>query len=162
MCTILEKKYTGYSFTEDNEGYSTTSEHAAEGIYQFLQQFFLLFPEISSNPFFIAGFSYGAHFIAPLTTLILEKNIDTSSDIKLNLKSILLFGPWIDPIRQVDFGSYLYNLGMLTETEKLHFDEENRKMVELMLEGKYADAKKVIILYLISTFYEAQFSSILI
>jgi len=51
---------SGYSFTENAAlGYSTTSHHAANGISEFLIQFFQLFPDFMDNPFHVAAFSYG-------------------------------------------------------------------------------------------------------
>jgi vitellogenic carboxypeptidase-like protein len=60
---------TGFSFTEEESGYSTTSRLVAENVYEFLQQFFLLFPELQPNPFYVGGISYGGK---PLNCVLLH------------------------------------------------------------------------------------------
>jgi hypothetical protein len=86
-----------------------------------------------------------AHFTAPLTTLILRENAQKNPApfIQINLKSILLFVPWCSPINHSDYGSFLYNMGLVTEDEKKHFDIEHHEVVKFIKDDKYAEARHV-------------------
>jgi len=47
---------------DNDAGYSTSSRDVAEGVYEFIQQFFILFPEFASAPFYLGGGSYGGNW----------------------------------------------------------------------------------------------------
>ncbi|KAF5278369.1 hypothetical protein FQA39_LY05858 [Lamprigera yunnana] len=51
---------TGYSFT--NNGYSQNETVIGENLYNALQQFFQLFPELQKNPFYVTGESYAGNY----------------------------------------------------------------------------------------------------
>jgi hypothetical protein len=63
--------------------------------------------------------------------------------VKINLKHILLFCPWSDPISQIDYSPYLYHLGLITEKDMEHFKAEGEAVVELINKNDFAGAKKV-------------------
>ncbi|XP_037498325.1 vitellogenic carboxypeptidase-like [Rhipicephalus sanguineus] len=50
---------TGFSFTENPQGYSRNLEDIVEHVMEFLDQFFKLFYEFKNRDFYLAGESYG-------------------------------------------------------------------------------------------------------
>jgi len=52
---------TGFSHTAGK--FVTTQEETADDLYEMLRQWFLLFPEYTSNAFFVFGESYGGTFL---------------------------------------------------------------------------------------------------
>lgn len=50
---------TGFSFTESDDGYAKNEVDVGANLLLGLQQFFLLFPELQKNEFFVTGESYG-------------------------------------------------------------------------------------------------------
>ena len=59
MIYIDQPAGTGFSFTEDANGYATNQYEVARDLYKALTQFYTLFPELLDNDFFITGESYG-------------------------------------------------------------------------------------------------------
>lgn len=67
-------------------------------------------------------------------------------EVTINLKGLLIESPWIDPYHQVDYGTYLLNLGLIEESNKEEFDMKRDNMMQLMSEGDYEGAFGVLIL----------------
>jgi len=53
----------GFSFTEDEAGYPTSGQAAAPDMYEFLLQFFEMFPQLQQNDFYNSGASFGGKYI---------------------------------------------------------------------------------------------------
>lgn len=51
--------FQGFSFTEHNDGYATNFTTVGEQLFEALIQFYTMFPEQRSNPFYIIAESYG-------------------------------------------------------------------------------------------------------
>lgn len=99
---------TGFSYTSLS-CYVTTVEEVGEGILNVLLQFFKLFPEINQNPFFLTGESYAGKFIPAIAHAIIHS--DKKSHI--NFQGVAIGNGWIDPVNQLGFGHYFYQLGLI-------------------------------------------------
>ncbi|XP_013784600.1 lysosomal protective protein-like [Limulus polyphemus] len=69
----------GFSFSKDGQ-YSTDDDQAAKDNYVALQHFFMKFPHLKKNDFYVAGESYGGIYVPTLSVKIL------SGPAKINLK----------------------------------------------------------------------------
>lgn len=112
---------TGFSFTNDSKGYCEDEACIALGLYESIQQFFTLFPHLHSNDFYITGESYAGKYIPSLGILIHKKNKIAKE--KINLKGMALGNAYCDPINQMDYGSYLYQHGLIDFTEQEIFNQ---------------------------------------
>ncbi|CAK1552395.1 unnamed protein product [Leptosia nina] len=121
---------TGFSFTQDEEGYCQNETCIAKGLYNFLQQFFMLFPELRNNDFFITGESYAGKYIPALGMYIHNQN--SASEQKISLKGMALGNAYCDPINQLDYGSYLYQIGLIDTNERNLFYEIQTNITELI------------------------------
>ncbi|KAI0313693.1 Alpha/Beta hydrolase protein [Amylostereum chailletii] len=98
-----------------------SSRAAAFDAYDFLQKFFRLFPQLSSNQFVIAGGSYGGVFVPNIATVIHEQNraIQRGEGMPgaqhINLDSMMLSNPFADPMSH-----YLWLLHYRCEISKVH------------------------------------------
>ncbi|KAL3269548.1 hypothetical protein HHI36_008613 [Cryptolaemus montrouzieri] len=133
---------TGYSFT-DKGGYVHDEDQVGEELFQAIQQFFLLFPELRKNEFFITGESYGGHYIPAISHTILRKNVDLPYDLKINLKGLAIGNGWTDPINQLNYGEYLFQHGIVDSNIKKIMDEQRDKAIELINQGEYVRARDV-------------------
>lgn len=102
---------TGFSFTDDKKGYCTDERCVADGLYMCLQQFLIMFPHLGTNEFYITGESYAGKYIPALAMTIHRKN--SQEELKINLKGLALGNAYCDPINQMDYGSYLYQHGLI-------------------------------------------------
>ena len=58
MLYIDQPVGTGYSFTGDDAGFATNEDEVARDLHETLRQFYLIFPELLNNDFYITGESY--------------------------------------------------------------------------------------------------------
>lgn len=65
---------TGFSFTDSEDGYAKNEKDVGENLLRALQQFFLLFPDLQKNEFFLTGESYGGkyEFLSPFDHRLLK------------------------------------------------------------------------------------------
>ena len=54
---------TGFSFTDDDQGYARNESDVANDMFECLQQFFTLFPQYQRNKFYLTGESYAGKYI---------------------------------------------------------------------------------------------------
>ncbi|XP_045771033.1 venom serine carboxypeptidase-like [Maniola jurtina] len=102
---------TGFSFTDDEKGYCTDEKCVADGLYNCLQQFFIMFPSLRNNEFYITGESYAGKYIPSIAMKIHQQN--SLGELQINLKGLALGNAYCDPINQIDYASYLYQLGLI-------------------------------------------------
>lgn len=124
---IIDPPGVGYSFS-DKECYTDDEAETAEGWYKALVQFYQLFPELQNNSFVLSGESYAGHTI-PLYGYTIHKNNPTA-DVKVNLTGVLILGAWSDPISQIDYGTYYYQLGLIDDRQRDIFYDYQEQCVE--------------------------------
>ncbi|CAL8070522.1 unnamed protein product [Orchesella dallaii] len=131
---------TGFSFTEDDEGYARSQQEVANDLYQALIQFFRVFPEYVNNDFYIAGESYGGKYVPSIAYKIHLENLRKSRHTKLNLKGIMIGSGYSDPITQNEYGDYLYNLGLIDKNQRAIFHAEEDRIKKLIRGKKWREA----------------------
>lgn len=133
----------GFSFTSDPAGLPKTSEVAAQDSVEFLRQFFLLFPDYASNPFYLVGQSYGGHF-APAVGTALHRINEEKQEPRINFQGILLIAPWTNPLLQVDsYADFMYQTALVDEKARDDFVMKQEWIKMLITERKYVEAKDV-------------------
>lgn len=99
-----------------------------------LQQFFLLFPNLQKNEFFLSGVSYGAKYVTSTGYAIYEdskREMDPRKP-KINLKGIAFGNCWVDPVHQFDFGDLLYKLGLIDSNGRDSFISFQNKCIDCL------------------------------
>ncbi|XP_022831429.1 venom serine carboxypeptidase-like [Spodoptera litura] len=110
---------TGFSFTDNENAYCTNEDCVAKGLYSTLKQFYQLFPNLKQNELYLAGESYAGKYLPSFGLKIHREN--AKSKEKVNLKGIAMGNAYCDPINQLDYGHYLYQLGLIDENESKLF-----------------------------------------
>uniref|UniRef100_A0A2A4K6A6 Carboxypeptidase n=1 Tax=Heliothis virescens TaxID=7102 RepID=A0A2A4K6A6_HELVI len=106
---------TGFSFTENENGYCTNEDCVAAGLYEAMKQFYQLFPHLKRNDFYITGESYAGKYIPSLGMVIHQENAKSSE--KINLVGMAMGNAYCDPKNQLDYGTYLYQLGLIDHNQ---------------------------------------------
>jgi len=115
---------TGFSYTDLEDGFATTHEQAGEDIRNAVSQFFMLFPKLRSNDFYITGESYAGKWVPSAGYAIHLFNKFASKDAQINLKGISIGDGAFDPKGQFQgFGDLLWFLGMADASERQKFQE---------------------------------------
>jgi len=65
----------GFSYSETPSDYVTGDYQTAQDSVVFLQQFILMYPQFASSKFWIAGESYGGHYVPNLAKAVLQANM---------------------------------------------------------------------------------------
>ena len=69
----------GFSFSDK---LPTTNDDVTDNLYEFLQQWYKLFPEYQSNPFYPFGESYAGKFVPAIVKRVHEMNEAGGENIK--------------------------------------------------------------------------------
>ncbi|KAM7313799.1 hypothetical protein ISCGN_003591 [Ixodes scapularis] len=128
---------TGFSFTERDQGYARSQEDVARDLFEALQQFFTLFVEYAANDFYIAGESYAGKYVPTLAYAI---DAAVQPRVNINLKGIAIGNGFIDPVSMLDYGDYLYQLGLVDRKQAAYIRQETSTAVGLINDGRYLEA----------------------
>jgi len=131
----------GFSFTNFDAGYATnTRVDVAEDLYVCLQEFYLLFPELQKNDFYITGESYGGHYVPAFGAYIHQMNAD-GRFTRVNLQGVAIGDGWIDPVNQMQgYPELMYNMGFASNAEKVVIQNYVDQSVKAVEEGRMMDA----------------------
>ncbi|CAH2237157.1 jg11130 [Pararge aegeria aegeria] len=127
---------TGFSFTKE-KGYCTDEQCVANGLYMCLEQFFIMFPALRNNEFYITGESYAGKYIPSLAMKIHLKN---KEELKINLKGLALGNAYCDPINQMDYGNYLYQHGLIDFEQNKLFTKMQSAIVDEIRKENWVEA----------------------
>ncbi|XP_045461511.1 venom serine carboxypeptidase-like [Harmonia axyridis] len=133
---------TGYSFTQE-QGLAHDETQVAGELYEALRQFFLLFPEIRQNDFFVAGESYAGKYVPVISHEIFKRNEDLPDSLKINLKGVIIGNGWLDPVNQMNIGEYAFQHGLVDFNTKTIMDEYRDESVVLLRQGKLEESTLV-------------------
>ncbi|ETN61052.1 vitellogenic carboxypeptidase [Anopheles darlingi] len=116
---------TGFSFTDKDEGYARNETQVGANLHNALQQFFTLFPDLQTRPFFVTGESYGGKYVPAVAHTIHRKN--DNAKVKINLAGIAIGNGLCDPFHQLVYGDYLYQLGLIDGNTRNLFHQYEAK-----------------------------------
>ncbi|KAL0268029.1 UNVERIFIED_CONTAM: hypothetical protein PYX00_010118 [Menopon gallinae] len=125
----------GYSYTKGGiPCYSANETHVGQNFVRFLDQFFKLFPELQNNPFYLTGESYAGKYVPAIAYTILK------SKSKIRLEGLAIGNGLIDPINQLHYAEFFYQLGFIDSATKKKIEGEEEEIRRLVKSGKYAEA----------------------
>merc|ERR1712198_604521 len=88
-----------------------TQDDVSENLYNFLQQWFKLFPMYQENPFYPFGESYAGKFVPSIAKKIDEEN-KNPENIRINLAGMGIGDGWMSPYHNARYGHFLYQVGL--------------------------------------------------
>ncbi|XP_071518889.1 probable serine carboxypeptidase CPVL, partial [Panulirus ornatus] len=120
----------GFSFTRNDAGYARNETDVGRDLYAAIVQFFMLFPELKSNDFYVSGESYAGKYVPALTYTIHKKN--PTAELKINLKGMAIGDGLCDPVTMTDYGDFLYNIGLIDEINLQYFKQQSELAISLI------------------------------
>ncbi|KAG6443119.1 hypothetical protein O3G_MSEX002611 [Manduca sexta] len=129
---------TGFSFTNNNQGYCTDEECIAKGLYDSLQQFFTMFPDLRNYDFYITGESYAGKYIPALAMEVHRQN--KVAKYSINLKGVAIGNGYCDPVNQLNYGDYLYQHGLIDDNQLKIFKKYQNQISADIKEEKWQEA----------------------
>jgi len=131
---------TGFSFTADPNGYARSQDDVARDLYSALTQFFQIYTEYASNPFYVTGESYAGKYVPSITYKIHIENQKPDVKVRINLKGMSIGDGLTDPINQYKYGDFLYQIGLIDQFQKTYFDLQTSLMRYAIEQERYIDA----------------------
>ena len=130
---------TGFSYTMDPRGFSTTDREIADNLVNFLGKFLNKHPEYQPLDFWIFCESYGgkmtAYFGAALAKAI------AAGSIKVNFKGVEIGDGWVDPIDcMYSYGPYLQTFSQLSPAEAANITQYAEFAQNALEEGNGTEA----------------------
>lgn len=131
---------TGFSFTETGTYCNSTRTEVSDQLYNFLEQFYQVFPELLDQAdFYVTGESYAGHYVSGLSSK-LSKMIQ-QGNTKIPFKGCSMGNAWVDPINQIKgYPAMLYNLDLITSTERKVVQKYCDNAVDFIKKGEYSKA----------------------
>lgn len=132
MLYIDQPVGTGFSYTTNN-GYVTNMDDVGRDLFNFIQQFYVMFPEQKANDLWITGESYAGRYVPAFAYKLDAEKINSG----INLKGIAIGDGFVDGPLMTDYADLLYQVGMFNEQEKKEAKNLENKIRELANSGKY-------------------------
>lgn len=132
---------TGFSFVDKDEGYAKNEVDVGNNLYEALQQFFTLFPGLQKNKFFVTGESYAGKYVPAVAHTIHKKN--GGAKLKINLKGVAIGNGLSDPLHQLEYGDYLYQLGLIDTIGQATFHEYEEKGRDFIKKKDFGSAFEI-------------------
>lgn len=104
---------TGFSYVTSPFGYVTNEREIATELWDFIRQFYALYPKYSMLDLYVFGESYAGHYVPATGQVIVESN----SVYAKNLKGIAIGNGWVDPYLQyAAYGKYMLMEGFIDQS----------------------------------------------
>uniref|UniRef100_A0A671L247 Probable serine carboxypeptidase CPVL n=1 Tax=Sinocyclocheilus anshuiensis TaxID=1608454 RepID=A0A671L247_9TELE len=133
---------TGWSFTEDDRGFAQNQDDVGRDLYSALTQFFQIFSEFQSNPFYATGESYAGKYV-PAIGYYIHKN-NPSAKVKINFKGVAIGDGVCDPELMLGgYADFLYQTGLVDELQRQHVQMQTDAGVKLIQEQRWMEAFQV-------------------
>ncbi|XP_037072651.1 venom serine carboxypeptidase-like isoform X2 [Pollicipes pollicipes] len=129
---------TGFSFTDDDEGYAKNQDDVARDLYSGLVQFFTIFERFQTNDFYVTGESYAGKYVPAISYKIHQEN--PKADLKINMKGMAIGDGLVDPINMLNYGDLLYSIGLVDANQKEFFTQKAEETAQLITQGDFMGA----------------------
>jgi len=114
---------TGFSYTKNELGYATNQEMVANDLYEALNQFYTMFPDLLDEDFYVTGESYAGKYVPAIAYKIHQMNSQPDKEMTIPLKGLAIGDGLCDPLHQMDYGDFLYQVGLLDDSDKAEVDK---------------------------------------
>lgn len=132
----------GFSYTNNAAGYARNQVDVAANLYSAVRQFFQLWPELRNNGFYVTGESYGGKYVPALAYAIHSNRNSANVNDRINLKGIAIGNGVTDPVNQILFGDYYYQLGFIDKAALATFNQFQNAALSYIAKGDYVNAMK--------------------
>ncbi|XP_055837109.1 venom serine carboxypeptidase-like [Episyrphus balteatus] len=122
---------TGFSFADDEAGYSRNEKQVGHNLYEAMKQLFMLFDFSKTKGFYVTGESYGGKYVPALAYYTHHAQKKSGpNDVKIPLKGMAIGNGLSDPEHQMNYGDYLYQLGLIDSNGRDEFQAAEKKGID--------------------------------
>jgi len=128
---------TGFSFTDDDAGYARNEEDVADNLYEFLEQFFTLFPSLLEHPLYLTGESYAGKYVPAIAHRIHR----TPFPKKIFLRGIAVGDGFTDPPTMIQaYADFMFQTALLDENQRDYFRNVTNQAVQYIEQQEWVKA----------------------
>ncbi|GFR78333.1 carboxypeptidase [Elysia marginata] len=132
--------FAGYSFS--SSGPRTTQEEYGQDLYEFVQQFYKLFPHLLSIDLYIGGQSYAGKYVPVLAHWIHSSR--QNAPTRIPLRGLYIGGPLFAPaVMFPENFEYLYNVGAISKHQRTTGRKQTQDLVDRYLKGELDPADTI-------------------
>ncbi|KAL6844875.1 hypothetical protein ACP4OV_025534 [Aristida adscensionis] len=114
----------GFSYSKNKSDYTVGDVRTAMDSYIFMLHWLERFPQYKGRDFYIAGESYGGHYVPQLAAVIVATREHSGKD-PTNLKGIFVGNPYLDIYKnQKGHLEFLWNHGVISDEEWANIKEQ--------------------------------------
>lgn len=106
---------TGFSFTESDKGYAKNEKDVGHNLHEAMQQLYELFQWSPDTGFWVTGESYAGKYVPALAYHIHKVQNSVDTRVHIPLRGMAIGNGLSDPIHQLKYGDYLYQLGLIDD-----------------------------------------------
>ncbi|KAH8273138.1 hypothetical protein KR018_006300 [Drosophila ironensis] len=106
---------TGFSFTDSDEGYAKNERDVGRNLHEAVMQLYELFEWSNSSGFWVTGESYAGKYVPALAYHIHKVQNAIETPVYIPLKGVAIGNGLSDPLNQLLYGDYLYQLGLIDD-----------------------------------------------
>jgi len=117
-----------------------TQKEVTDNLYEFLQQWFKLFPSYQSNPYYSFGESYAGKYVPSLTRRIHEMNKREDVGIHINLQGMGIGDGFMSPYHNGQFGKLFYQIGIIDGPQRDYCLQLEQQMQHYIDQGQLYSA----------------------
>ncbi|XP_033167670.1 venom serine carboxypeptidase [Drosophila mauritiana] len=121
---------TGFSFTENDAGYARNEKDVGRNLHEAVMQLYELFEWRNSSGFWVTGESYAGKYVPALAYHIHKVQNAIETRVYVPLKGVAIGNGLSDPLHQLKYGDYLYQLGLIDEHGLKSFHDAEAKGAE--------------------------------
>lgn len=106
----------GFSYSDTQSDYTVGDLRTAQDLHVALVKIFQAYPQIAKNKFWLAGESYGGHYVPNLAKYIVDANKQPGA-FQINLQGFLVGNAWTDaPVDNYGAAFDWYTHGLVSES----------------------------------------------
>ena len=133
MLYIDNPVHTGYSHSPS--GHRARQEEFGEDLYEFVVQFYKLFPDLKSRDLYVGGQSYAGKYVTVLGHRLHEARENGQTDIPFS--GIYLGSPLFVPEKMFpEAFEYLYSVGIISEYQRSDWQKQTHRLLNEYSEGQ--------------------------
>lgn len=130
----------GFSYTNNAAGYARNQVDVGNNLFSAIRQFFQVFPELKSNSFYLTGESYGGKYVPSAAYAIYSRSNSADVNDQINLKGLAIGNGVTDPVNQILFGDYFYQLGFIDKNALATFNAYQNQAISYINQRNTATA----------------------
>ncbi|XP_023168261.1 venom serine carboxypeptidase [Drosophila hydei] len=121
---------TGFSFTDNDDGYARNEKDVGRNLHEAVMQLYELFGWGTSSGFWVTGESYAGKYVPALAYHIHKVQNSIEARVIIPLKGVAIGNGLSDPLHQLKYGDYLYQLGLIDDNGLVQFHTAEQKGAE--------------------------------